>query len=54
MKARDYFKSGEAYVWLNAGTVYKGKGQITTGDVNANASGAYSLTTACKLTLSDS
>ena len=41
-------------LWLNAGTVYKGKGQITSGDTQANASGAYSLTTACALTLADS
>ena len=40
-------------VWLNAGTVYKGKGQITTGDVAANAAGEYRLGVATKLTLSD-
>lgn len=38
-------------VWLNAGTVFKGRGQITTGDVQANAAGEYRLTTATKLTL---
>jgi hypothetical protein len=39
-------------VWKNAGTVFEGSGQITTGDVTANASGEYSLTTATKLTIS--
>ncbi len=41
-------------VWLNAGTVYKGKGQITSGDVVANAAGNYTLTVATALTLADS
>lgn len=41
-------------VWLNAGTVFKGRGQITTGDVAANAAGEYQLTTAAKLSLTDS
>jgi hypothetical protein len=36
-----------------AGTVYKGKAQIT-GDATANAAGEYTLTTGTKLTLTDS
>lgn len=42
-------------VWEdNAGTpIFKGSGQITTGDVAANAAGQYSLTTSTQLTLSD-
>jgi hypothetical protein len=38
-------------IWLNAGTVYKGSGQITSGDTTANSSGEYRLTTATALTL---
>jgi hypothetical protein len=30
-------------VWLNAGTVFKGRFQITSGDVAANAAGEYTL-----------
>jgi len=43
-------------VWDNNGgsPVFKGRGQITSGDVAANAAGAYTLTTACALTISDS
>lgn len=41
-------------IWLNSGTVYKGKGQITSGDVAANSAGEYRLTTSTALTLSDS
>lgn len=38
-------------VWLNSGTVFKGRGQITSGDVAANSAGEYSLTTSTALTL---
>jgi hypothetical protein len=38
-------------IWLNAGTVFKGSGQITSGDTTANSSGEYRLTTATSLTL---
>lgn len=41
-------------IWLNAGTVFKGRGQITSGDVAANAAGEFRVTTATSLTLSDS
>lgn len=30
-------------VWLNAGTVFKGRFQITSGDTQANAAGEYIL-----------
>jgi hypothetical protein len=38
-------------IWLNSGTVFKGSGQITSGDTTANSSGEYRLTTATALTL---
>lgn len=39
-------------VWTNAGTVYQWKGQITSGDVAANAAGEYTLkATNTKVTL---
>jgi hypothetical protein len=41
-------------VWTNAGAVFLGSGQITTGDVAANAAGEYRLTTATKLDINDS
>lgn len=42
-------------VWDNNGgsPVFLGRGQITAGDVAANAAGEFSLTTGCALTLSD-
>jgi hypothetical protein len=42
-------------VWDNNGgsPVFLGRGEITAGDVAANAAGEYSLTTSCALTLSD-
>ncbi len=40
-------------VWKNTGTVFEGSGQITSGDVQANAAGEYTLTTACKLDIND-
>lgn len=40
-------------VWLNAGTVFLGRGTIDSGDVVANAAGEYTLTTSTQLTLSD-
>ncbi len=40
-------------VWGSTGSVFLGAGQITSGDVVANAAGEYSLTTATELTLSD-
>lgn len=39
-------------VWQNAGTVFHGSGQITSGDVAANAAGEYTLKgTTSKITL---
>jgi hypothetical protein len=42
-------------VWNNNGgtPIFLGRGQITSGDVAANAAGEYRLTTACKLDLND-
>ena len=40
-------------VWNTTGPVFQGKAQITAGDVAANASGEYTVTTATALTLSD-
>jgi hypothetical protein len=40
-------------VWEDSGGDFVGKGEITSGDVVANAAGSYSLTTATKLVLSD-
>ena len=41
-------------LWENAGTVFKGSIQITSGDTSFNASGQFQVTTAASLTLSDS
>jgi hypothetical protein len=40
-------------VWNTSGPTFLGKGQITAGDVAANAAGEYTLTTGTKLVLSD-
>ena len=42
-------------VWNNNGgsPIFLGRGQITAGDVAANAAGEYSLTTACQLQIND-
>ena len=40
--------------WQNSGTVFQGSGQITSGDVAANAAGAYTLVaTTTKLDIND-
>ena len=39
--------------WNTTGPVFQGKAQITAGDVAANAAGAWTLTTATKLALTD-
>lgn len=40
-------------VWKNVGTVFEGSGQITSGDVTANAAGEYTLkATTTKLSIS--
>ena len=42
-------------VWQNSGTVFQGSGAITTGDVAANAAGAYTLVgTTTRLRITDS
>lgn len=41
-------------VWTNSGTVFRGSGQITSGDVTANSAGEYTLATGTTLSLSDS
>jgi hypothetical protein len=43
-------------VWDNNGgsPVFKGSGTISSGDVTANAAGAYSLTTGCSVAINDS
>lgn len=41
-------------VWTNSGTVFRGSGAITSGDVAANSAGEYTLATGTTLTLSDS
>jgi hypothetical protein len=41
-------------VWTNAGTVFRASGTISSGDVNANAAGEFSLTTATKVSITDS
>jgi hypothetical protein len=41
-------------VWTNAGTVFRGSGAISTGDVTANAAGEYILTTGTTVNLTDS
>ena len=40
-------------VWNTAGPTFLGKGEISSGDVAANAAGQFSLTTATKLILQD-
>lgn len=42
-------------VWNNNGgsPIFLGRGQITSGDVTANAAGEYTLTTACQLQIND-
>lgn len=40
-------------IWENSGSVFKGAFQITSGDVQANAAGDYTLTTGTKLVASD-
>jgi hypothetical protein len=39
-------------IWQNSGTVFLGAFQITVGDVTANVSGQYTLSTTTKLTTS--
>jgi len=42
-------------VWQNSGTVFQGSGQITSGDVAANAAGEYTLkATTTTLAVNDS
>jgi hypothetical protein len=41
-------------VWTASGAVFRGSGQITTGDTAANASGEYTLQTGTELQLNDS
>ena len=41
-------------VWTNAGTVFRGSGSISSGDVEANAAGEFTLAVGTTLTLSDS
>lgn len=43
-------------IWEHNGgsPIFRGSGQITSGDVAANAAGAYSLTTACAVAINDS
>lgn len=38
-------------VWTTSGTVFRGSGTISSGDVAANAAGAYSLAVGTALTL---
>lgn len=40
-------------VWTTSGSVFRGSGQITSGDVAANASGEYTLQTGTTLNLND-
>jgi hypothetical protein len=40
-------------VWTNSGTVFRGSGAITAGDVTANAAGEFILTTATVVNLTD-
>lgn len=40
-------------VWNTTGPVFEGKGQITSGDVAANAAGEWTLTTATELRIND-
>jgi hypothetical protein len=40
-------------VWNSTGPTFLGSGQITSGDVAANAAGEYSLATGTKLDLED-
>ena len=41
-------------VWNSTGPAFLGKGQIVSGDTQANAAGEFTLTTATKLQLTDS
>jgi hypothetical protein len=41
-------------VWTTAGSVFRGSGAITSGDVTANSAGSFTLATGTTLTLSDS
>jgi hypothetical protein len=38
-------------IWLNSGTVFKGAGEITSGDLAANAAGEYTLKAGTTLTV---
>ena len=40
-------------VWTNSGSVFRGSGAITAGDVTANAAGEFILTTATEVNLTD-
>jgi hypothetical protein len=41
-------------VWTNSGSVFRGSGTISSGDVTANAAGEYILTTGTTVSLTDS
>jgi hypothetical protein len=41
-------------VWTTSGSVYRGFGTISSGDVTANSAGEFTLATGTTLTLSDS
>jgi hypothetical protein len=41
-------------VWTSSGTVFRGSGAITSGDVTANAAGEFILTTSTNVALTDS
>ena len=41
-------------VWTTSGAVFRGSGSISSGDVAANAAGAFTLATGTTVTLSDS
>lgn len=41
-------------VWTNAGTVFRGSGTISSGDVTANAAGEYTLAAGTSVSLTDS
>jgi hypothetical protein len=41
-------------VWTNSGSVFRGSGTISSGDVTANAAGDYVLTTGTTVNLNDS
>ena len=40
-------------VWTTAGAVFKGSGQITTGDVTANVAGEYTLAIGTSVAIND-